>query len=688
MNKKIYEEQNMEMKERYELAIERIKMIPSEDSVKEPYRDYFKNVAEFLMQIDQVLSLISQDKLDKMSLEGLQQLNEQLYIDISTNYEESYCNPSYAVAKLGKQFGSILSFLITELRGCIAYAFEYRMFPITIGMELFIEIYNNFEQEDEDTFETVKSAIYYYVSDYSDVTVPERVRELLDPSLSFAVDVIMESDLTDLKYLYAYGEYISENELKIAAYLNGLSQEQIDAMAETYTEGFRKGFITNRIDMSKKSIVNIRYNIGFERIVRSAILKFKKMGLNTTVYRMAVSSINKRQNLRIGYCSTSPNKQYDYDHRFDEALYMDKAFIERKLTELRVGYEKYKDFAAQYAGPAVMEIFGEMPYAPQTKEDNLNLSEKQQKLSVRYQGEASLIIEEYIKSEEYSFTIIAFPIPEIGKDFEAIFDETVKVNTLDMDRYQRIQQTIIDALDQGSYVRILGMDGQNKTDMKVKLTPLSNPEKETKFENCLADVNIPVGEVFTSPMLTGTEGILHIKEVYLNELKYMDLEITFQNGMIADYTCKNFQEEAENKKFIKENLMFQRDTLPLGEFAIGTNTTAYMMGKRFGISDKLPILIAEKTGPHFAVGDTCYRMSEDHSVFNPDGKEIIAKDNECSILRKTEIEKAYFNCHTDITIPYDELGEISVYNDKDEKTVIIKNGRFVLPGTEWLNEAF
>ena len=56
--------------------------------------------------------------------------------------------------------------------------------------------------------------------------------------------------------------------------------------------------------------------------------------------------------------------------------------------------------------------------------------------------------------------------------------------------------------------------------------------------------------------------------------------------------------------------------------------------------------IAEKTGPHFAVGDTCYHMSEDHKVYNRDGKEIVARDNEVSILRKTEIEKAYYNCHT------------------------------------------
>ena len=65
-------------------------------------------------------------------------------------------------------------------------------------------------------------------------------------------------------------------------------------------------------------------------------------------------------------------------------------------------------------------------------------------------------------------------------------------------------------------------------------------------------------------------------------------------------------------------------------------------------------------GPHFAVGDTCYSWSEDTAVYNPDGKEIIARDNEVSILRRIDAGKAYFGCHTDITIPYEELGEITV----------------------------
>ena len=122
----------------------------------------------------------------------------------------------------------------------------------------------------------------------------------------------------------------------------------------------------------------------------------------------------------------------------------------------------------------------------------------------------------------------------------------------------------------------------------------------------MADVNIPVGEVFTSPKLTGTNGKLHVTKVYLNELQYQNLELVFTDGKITEYSCTNFDSEEENKKYIRENILYHHPTLPMGEFAIGTNTTAYRVAREYGIEAKLPILIAEKTGPHFAVGDTCY----------------------------------------------------------------------------------
>jgi hypothetical protein len=111
------------------------------------------------------------------------------------------------------------------------------------------------------------------------------------------------------------------------------------------------------------------------------------------------------------------------------------------------------------------------------------------------------------------------------------------------------------------------------------------------------------------------------------------------------------------------------------------------MAKDFDIISKLPILIVEKTGPHFAVGDTCYSHAEDHKVYNPDGKEIIARENECSMLRHEDESKAYYHIHTDITIPYEEIELIAACLNDGSQIDIIRDGRFVLEGTEALNEA-
>ncbi len=683
--KELFDEENAIVEERHTLTIERIKLMLQEETVDLPYRSFFSEVAEFLIMVEDTRVLLSANACDDVPLEMLQDMNHCFYQQLAEPfYEQSYLNPSYAVNVLGKDYGQLLSFLYTELRNEIPYIYEGRMVDITILNELFIEIYNLFENNELLSEKAVRQVVQDFAYDYVEHFVSYKVREQLDSELDFATKIVMESDFNDPAYLYQYGEYIGENEIKMAAHFANMEQEQIDAMARTYTEGFREGFKAARIDLSKKKAVNIRYSIGQERMVKAAILQFKEMGLSPVIYRAGGSRVNRRGVARIGYVGTSPNKQFDFDHRQDETLFLDKAFVERKLEALRSAYEEYKDLAKVYAGPACIEVFGETPFAPDNKSDNLSLTKKQQELSVLYSSESGQIVNKYIPRDDYSFTIIAYPVPEIGDKFEEIFDEVVKVNNLDNNTYRQIQQTIIDVLDEAEYVEVKGT-GPNETDMKVMLHRLENPEKETNFENCVADVNIPVGEVFTTPKLTGTEGILHVTGVYLNELYYSNLKVTFKDGMIVDYSCDNFDSQEEGKAYIKENVLFNRETLPMGEFAIGTNTTAYAMAKKHQILGKLPILIVEKMGPHFAVGDTCYSYSEENRLYNPDGKEIVAKDNECSLLRSEDMSKAYFNCHTDITIPYEELGSITAVKADGSRHDIIRNGYFTLEGMEELN---
>ena len=671
---------------RYELAIERIENIKGENTVSEKYRDYFRTLADFALLVDKLKEKIENGEYYKFSIEELECWNTHLYDDVlGEHYKTSYANPAFATEKFGIEYGRLLSFLYTELRGVIPYAFEKKTEYLDILFELFIEVYNQFEEENEPEYEHVRQTIYWYASDYCDVFLADRIKEQIDPEDNFAADLIMNSDFNDVRYLYYYGEYVSENEKRTAMHLNELPLETIQKMADVYTEGYRIGFVNTGKNLSKKATVNIRYTLGFERVIRIAIENFRKMGLKPTIYRAGVSVLTKRQHLKIGYYGGIANKQYEYDHKDDQALILDRQFMERKLEVMRTTYKQYKDLARRHAGPACMETFGEEPFTPVSKSEAVKLNDKQKEISLEYDSKSSQIVNSYIPGDERSFTIVAYPVPEIGDQYEEIFDEIIKINTLDAKVYEKVQQTIIDALDQGTSVHILGNNG-NHTDLRVQLYKLKDPKKETIFENCVADVNIPVGEVFTSPVLEGTNGVLHVSQVYLNELLYKDLEVTFSNGMVADYSCKNFEHELENKEYFLDNVLYRHPTLPLGEFAIGTNTTAYVAAKKYNIAVKMPILIAEKMGPHFAVGDTCYSWAEDIKVYNPNGKEIVARDNSVSIQRKEDISAAYFHCHTDITIPYEELKSITVECADGKEIEIIRDGIFVLPGTEILNE--
>ena len=713
--KEIQKERNRQYEERHSLAVGRLREIVSEEAVSARYVSYFQDVALFLLELENVRRKIASGAWERYSLEEMHSLNEILYSDVAGGrYEKSYANPAVAAEKLGLEIGRLLCMLYAEMRSGIPYSFEDRMDYLTILYELFIQVYNCFERAKEEhadecveekriktaddsrdapgqensgvpQVKEIRDIIYWYASDYCDVFLADRIMEQIDPKWSFAADIIEHADLENDRYLYRFGEYITENELGTARHLRALPEETIRKMADVYTEGYRFGFINTGKDLSKKSVVNIRYTLGFEKVIRIAIDNFREMGLKPVIYRAASGVITKREHHKIGYCGAVANWQYEYDHRQDQALFMDKRYIERRLEVMRTAYEQRRELAAQFAGPAVMETFGEKPFSPEAVPEAPGYTEAQRELSLNYDSRSGQLTNEYIKGEERSFTIVAYPIPEIGEKYPEIFDEVIRINTLDSKLYEKIQQTMIDALDQGEYVRVTGA-GKNRTDIRVQLHTLKDPEKETKFENCVADVNIPVGEVFTSPVLEGTSGALHVSRVYLEGLEYNDLELTFKDGMITDYRCGNFQDEEQGRRYIYDNVLKNHRTLPLGEFAIGTNTTAYVTAKKYSIENKMPILIAEKTGPHFAVGDTCYSWSEDIRVYNPCGKEIVAKDNSISLKRKEDTSKAYFNCHTDITVPYEELEEISVVTKDGKHIILIKDGKFVLPGTELLNE--
>ena len=496
--------------------------------------------------------------------------------------------------------------------------------------------------------------------------------ERMDPAFTFYRDTVFAAVPGDRRYLYRFGVRITPADMDMATHVEWLSHEKADLMARSIVGSFVLGFEMDGKDLSRKKTASLHIPAGFERIGRKIDAEMTRHSLRTVF-----SGITVRQR----------NRQLNYDHRFDWALFLDAPTLDSFMADVRRGYEEAGSRPAAYSGPMLIGTFGEEPFTPVPNPDAVSPSDEANALYNELSMKMSEMMDGFCPRAETGFVMADFPGPEIRGDFRAIFDETVEMNTLDNDEYMAIQKTLIDALDSGDRVRVKGAAG-NRTDLEIALHHLDDPSRQTNFVNCVATVNIPVGEVFTSPVLKGSNGILHVEEAFLEGLKYRDLLIEFRDGYIADYGCANFPDPEEGRKYIYENLIHPHKTLPIGEFAIGTNTFAYRMATKHGIMDLLPVLILEKTGPHVAIGDTCFFMEEDHPVHNPlDGKEVIARENEKSCLRKTNPMEAYTFKHTDITLPYRTLGSISAVAPDGREVFLFRDGRFVLPGTEKLNEA-
>ena len=371
------------MSERIELSLGRIAEIPTEVLVPQPFRDYFEQVARFLLAVKKDAD------------------NTKLYEDIlPEHYGMSYANPDYAATKLGPLFGPILSAIYAELRGVIPCVFENDENGAATFYELFLEIYGNFTGEELPKAETIRSIFRSYCEDYLPDFMAERVRARVDPSQNFAVRIITKADLSGKDYLYEYGEYISEDTIASAKYLNSLPEKKVRDMAHAFVEGYRLGPGQMCIDLSKKSTVEIVYDLGFERMVRYAIEEFGKIGLSPTAVRAPYRLVSKGSNRKNGYTGAIPNLQFDYDHRNDIGLFLDDEYVSKRLRAIQEAYEEVKELAGLYAGHAVIETFSEEPFVPDKCEHAVTLSRHQQEKVSYMRNESMKIAKRYISGKE------------------------------------------------------------------------------------------------------------------------------------------------------------------------------------------------------------------------------------------------------------------------------------------------
>ena len=133
------------LRERYELAKDRVGEIVTEAFAEKEYETYFHTVVAFVRQMCEEYEWIEAGNLKTASMEELQARNKALYAEVlPENYEKSFLDPAFAVEKFGEEMGRILCAVYCEMRNMIESAYSQDLEKLVIYAELFIEVYHAF----------------------------------------------------------------------------------------------------------------------------------------------------------------------------------------------------------------------------------------------------------------------------------------------------------------------------------------------------------------------------------------------------------------------------------------------------------------------------------------------------------------------------------------------------------------
>ncbi|HNQ44269.1 MAG TPA: hypothetical protein PKI59_07555, partial [Candidatus Cloacimonadota bacterium] len=393
------------------------------------FSQFFRKGRKVLLQSWDFYQLLFNDpQLNGLDMAEAATMSDAFYaeLDPDQGYPKSLANPDVAVGLYGPEMGALLAAIYTQLRGLKQQLLRQNYAEAASFIQLYFTLFELAQAGQEEYPEWVTA---YKEATEENLELKAEFNTLLRicPEFDYYRRIVEHADLSDLRYLYCYGIRINEHDIAMAEFTNAYDQHELEAMARYIVQCWVDGFERARKDYRKKRYATVMLPVGMERLGRIIIKELGLLGID------AVVPLPKNNPI---------NRQYSYDHRFDSALSLTRDFVETSMTIAATVMEKHKDMIQAQAGPVYVELFGETPFSPQNKTTALKLSDEQQALYREFMGRNTQLYFQYYRRDESSFCIIAFPSPEIGINFPAIFADTLKINLLDSQRYAVIQQKI------------------------------------------------------------------------------------------------------------------------------------------------------------------------------------------------------------------------------------------------------
>ena len=378
------------MRERYEDALERIRLIPAERTTAEPYCRFFRETAEYLLVLDHWYRRFAEaDILTTGDIAGLMEMNAALYTPLLPGgrmaewLEGKVCDgqdglsghagtrqPSCREARMTMGAPAaklplipLCSALLRELTALIPAVYEKREDRITAALELFIQVYCLYEeafaaakpltrsplrhplgarqpscrsaQRMIPCEKTVHDAFYSYFYDYSEEMQEELLRECFDPGGSYLQRYLLTADFSSADALYRSGEYVSPAQLQRFAALQQLSAAEIEAQLLPWRQVVGDGMAQIRQQADdRKPYVQLLGTPGRERLYQAFARSLRAEGIGITMPRAARGILMAVPEKRPGYYE-SANPQTDWVHDYDLSLLMGDRLTSRLLEERR-----------------------------------------------------------------------------------------------------------------------------------------------------------------------------------------------------------------------------------------------------------------------------------------------------------------------------------------------------------------
>jgi len=163
-----------------------------------------------------------------------------------------------------------------------------------------------------------------------------------------------------------------------------------------------------------------------------------------------------------------------------------------------------------------------------------------------------------IRVPKTKWVVLRYPSPGMaqlaGMSTEAFEDFYFKVCTLDYSKMSRAMDPLVEMMERTDRVRITG-----------KGTDLSFSIKGQKAVKCDGRLNIPDGEVYTSPVRDSVEGVLQYNTPSIYQgLTHENVRLVFKQGKVMEATGSRTKE-------LNEILDTDEGARYIGEFAIGVN---------------------------------------------------------------------------------------------------------------------